>query len=84
MLDELVNLPMNQNKELKGGSLHFSSLATPQNKGHSISSPPFVDFLKPFFSFNLGRKTNPPFLKSKDFAGFKIVFCFFLWFVVVT
>ena len=53
-----------EKKDLAGGELRFSSLTSHNNKGHAIQSPPFVDFIKSYFLFNIGRKFNPPFLKG--------------------
>ena len=53
-----------EKKDLPGGDLRFSSLTSANNKGHAIQSPPFLDFIKSSFRFNIGRKFNPPFLKG--------------------
>ncbi len=62
--DIAKNLPPSQNRVLDGGRLHFSSLVATSTRGHAVHMPPFVDFLKPYFAYNIGRRTNPPFLKG--------------------
>ena len=44
-------------------TLEFSSVGLKDNKCHSIQSPPFLDFLKPSFDFEVPKK--PPALKGK-------------------
>jgi hypothetical protein len=58
-------LPPNQPRVLDGGRLHFSSLAAAATRGHAVHLLPFLHFLKPAFHYNIGRRTNPPFLKGR-------------------
>ncbi len=57
-------------------TLEFSSVGLKDNKCHSIQSPPFLDFLKPSFDFEVPK--NPPSLKGKIdlFTLLKILFLF--------
>ena len=43
--------------------LHFSSMASSKHKGHSLHGPPFVDFLKPAFTFV--KRMDAPTLRGK-------------------
>jgi len=61
-VERLVQLPATV--ELNGGNLHFSSLVKPDSSGHPLSAPPFLDFLKALFLYNLGKRGNPPLLHS--------------------
>jgi hypothetical protein len=62
-----------QNRVLDGGRLHFSSCVSTATRGHAVHLPPFIHFLKPFFAYNVGRRTNPPFLKGSLTDGSGIV-----------
>ena len=67
--DIAKSLPPNQNRVLDGGRLHFSSLVSAATRGHAVHLPPFVHFLKSAFAYNIGRRTNPPFLKGTGVRG---------------
>jgi len=56
-------VPTSSKQAVDGGNVYFSSITTSSSSnGHSIQSPPFVDFLKD--RFNYGARKEPPVLKS--------------------
>jgi len=47
---------------LDGGNVHFSSILA-KSQEQPVQSPPFLDFLRHHFVYNLGRRGNPPLLR---------------------
>jgi len=56
----LAQLPANV--IIPGGRIHFSSVTARGTAGHPTHCPPFTDFIKSYFTHNLGRRGNPPVL----------------------